>query len=267
MVVGGWSLVVRWWLVVGCWLLSRPDLERGLLPGRCGTPARFRSSATTRQTGEVGGAVQSRVFSVGNGVLWADANVGVAATQAIVDVAYGPQALALLRQGLAPEAIVKQIWERGSRSAARELDQAGPSVRRHESRRASTRHSPDPKATDMGGPQERQVLHGPGQHPRGAAVVANMIERRSRTRPAICRSGSSPRSRAVRPGGRHARPAVGGARHRQEELRRLASQRHRAASAGGRQPEPRSPNSGGSWRSGTSGGHVPYRRSASPDEG
>src|SRR5437868_7042513 len=32
-------------------------------------------------TGEVGGAVQSRVFSVGNGVLWADAEAGVAATQ------------------------------------------------------------------------------------------------------------------------------------------------------------------------------------------
>ncbi len=43
------------------------------------------------ETGEVGGAVQSRVFSVGNGVLWAEANVGVVATQAIVDVSYGPQ--------------------------------------------------------------------------------------------------------------------------------------------------------------------------------
>ena len=62
-------------------------------------------------TGEIGGAVQSRVFSVGNGVLWADANAGVAATQAIVDVGYGPKALALLRTGLAPAAIVKQIWE------------------------------------------------------------------------------------------------------------------------------------------------------------
>jgi uncharacterized Ntn-hydrolase superfamily protein len=62
-------------------------------------------------TGEVGGAVQSRVFSVGNGVLWAEAGVGVAATQAIVDVSYGPQALALLKKGLAPKDIVKQIWE------------------------------------------------------------------------------------------------------------------------------------------------------------
>ena len=62
-------------------------------------------------TGEVGGAVQSRVFAVGNGVLWAEANVGVVATQAIVDVSYGPQGLALLRAGLTPTAIVRAIWE------------------------------------------------------------------------------------------------------------------------------------------------------------
>lgn len=62
-------------------------------------------------TGEVGGAVQSRVFSVGNGVLWAEAGVGVVATQAIVDVSYGPQALALLKKGLAPKDIIKQVWD------------------------------------------------------------------------------------------------------------------------------------------------------------
>src|SRR5574341_743806 len=37
------------------------------------------------ETGEIGGAVQSRVFSAGNGVLWAEADTGVVATQAIVD--------------------------------------------------------------------------------------------------------------------------------------------------------------------------------------
>jgi uncharacterized Ntn-hydrolase superfamily protein len=63
------------------------------------------------ETGEVGGAVQSRVFSVGNGVLWADPAAGVVATQAIVDVSYGPKGIALLKAGMAPEAIVKQIWE------------------------------------------------------------------------------------------------------------------------------------------------------------
>ena len=63
------------------------------------------------ETGEVGGAVQSRVFSVGNGVLWAEANVGVVATQAIVDVSYGAQGLELLRQGMAPEDVVETILE------------------------------------------------------------------------------------------------------------------------------------------------------------
>src|SRR5436305_10788794 len=63
------------------------------------------------KTGEVGGAVQSRVFSVGNGVLWAEADVGVVATQAVVDVGYGPKCLALLREGLGPEQVVKKVWE------------------------------------------------------------------------------------------------------------------------------------------------------------
>jgi uncharacterized Ntn-hydrolase superfamily protein len=62
-------------------------------------------------TGELGAAVQSRVFSVGNGVLWGEAGVGVAATQAIVDVSYGPQALSLLKLGYAPDKIVKFILD------------------------------------------------------------------------------------------------------------------------------------------------------------
>jgi uncharacterized Ntn-hydrolase superfamily protein len=62
-------------------------------------------------TGELGAAVQSRVFSVGNGVLWAEADTGIAATQAFVDVSYGPKALALLRAGLTPEAIIKAILD------------------------------------------------------------------------------------------------------------------------------------------------------------
>ena len=62
------------------------------------------------QTGEIGGAVQSRVFSVGNGVLWAEPGVGVVATQAIVDVSYGPQALELLRRNIAPDAVIGLVW-------------------------------------------------------------------------------------------------------------------------------------------------------------
>ncbi len=62
------------------------------------------------ETGEIGGAVQSRVFSVGNGVLWAEAGVGAVATQAVVDVSYGPQALDLLRKNIAPKSVVDLVW-------------------------------------------------------------------------------------------------------------------------------------------------------------
>lgn len=62
------------------------------------------------ETGEVGGAVQSRVFTL-TGVLTADADAGIVATQAIVDVSYGPQGIALLKKGMSPDAIIKQIWE------------------------------------------------------------------------------------------------------------------------------------------------------------
>jgi uncharacterized Ntn-hydrolase superfamily protein len=69
----------------------------------------FSIIAYDSATGDIGGAVQSRVFSVGNGVLWAEAGVGIATTQAIVDVSYGPQALAYLRRGMTAEQVVKAV--------------------------------------------------------------------------------------------------------------------------------------------------------------
>src|SRR5262252_10176315 len=72
-------------------------------------PGTFSILGFDPETGEIGAAVQSCVFSVGNGVLWAEADVGAVATQAIVDVGYGPKGLALLRQGMAPADIVKKI--------------------------------------------------------------------------------------------------------------------------------------------------------------
>lgn len=69
----------------------------------------FSIIAFDSASGDIGAAVQSRVFSVGNGVLWAESGIGVVATQAIVDVSYGPQALALLRQGLTAELALKQV--------------------------------------------------------------------------------------------------------------------------------------------------------------
>jgi uncharacterized Ntn-hydrolase superfamily protein len=75
------------------------------------TVATFSILGFDPETGEVGGAVQSRVFSVGNGVLWGEAGVGMVATQAIVDVSYGPQAVELLRQGVSPSEVIRRVWE------------------------------------------------------------------------------------------------------------------------------------------------------------
>ena len=53
------------------------------------TVATFSILDYESETGEVSGASQTSLFSVGNGVLWGAANVGIIATQAIVDVSYG----------------------------------------------------------------------------------------------------------------------------------------------------------------------------------
>ena len=72
-------------------------------------PGTFSILGYDPDTGEIGAAVQSKVFSVGNGVLWAEAGVGAVATQAIVNVNYGPRGMALLKTGMAPKYIIKAI--------------------------------------------------------------------------------------------------------------------------------------------------------------
>lgn len=50
-------------------------------------------------TGELGVAVQSRAFAVGQGVSWAEAGAGAIATQSQTNRSYGPNGLHLLKQG------------------------------------------------------------------------------------------------------------------------------------------------------------------------
>lgn len=57
-------------------------------------------------TGELGGAVQSHWFSVGSMVIWAEAGIGIVATQAMVKASYGPLGLDLMRAGIpGPDAL------------------------------------------------------------------------------------------------------------------------------------------------------------------
>jgi uncharacterized Ntn-hydrolase superfamily protein len=62
--------------------------------------------ARDQRTGELGVACQSHFFGVGSAVNWAEAGVGVVATQSLVKPAYGWRGLELMREGVpAPEAL------------------------------------------------------------------------------------------------------------------------------------------------------------------
>jgi uncharacterized Ntn-hydrolase superfamily protein len=95
-------------LVAAVLVTVHPEGRQAPLPEPVAT---FSILGYDPDTGEIGGAVQSRVFSVGNGVLWGEAEVGMVATQAIIDVSYGPRGLQLLRAGMSPAAILKAIWD------------------------------------------------------------------------------------------------------------------------------------------------------------
>jgi uncharacterized Ntn-hydrolase superfamily protein len=60
-------------------------------------------------THEMGVAVQSKYFSVGTAVPWADASAGAVATQANVNVSLGPEALALLRTGMPAADVMRAL--------------------------------------------------------------------------------------------------------------------------------------------------------------
>src|SRR5438067_11487478 len=66
----------------------------------------FSIVARDPQTGQIGVAVQSHWFAVGQIVPWAEAGVGAVATQSFVDPSYGQLGLDLLRTGKsAPDAL------------------------------------------------------------------------------------------------------------------------------------------------------------------
>jgi uncharacterized Ntn-hydrolase superfamily protein len=74
--------------------------------------ATFSVVAVDHATGEIGCAVQSRYFAVGNVVPWVRAGVGAVATQAAGVAAYGPRILDLLEvERLAPADAISRALE------------------------------------------------------------------------------------------------------------------------------------------------------------
>jgi uncharacterized Ntn-hydrolase superfamily protein len=126
-------------------------------------------------TGEVGGAVQSRVFAVGNGVLWAEANVGVVTTQAIVDVSYGPQGLELLRQGLSPQEIVDRLLSDDPDPRPEDWTKLGRQFSVMDSQGNVATHT-GPRASNWAGHRVGTHVSAQGNILAGPGVVDMMIE-------------------------------------------------------------------------------------------
>jgi uncharacterized Ntn-hydrolase superfamily protein len=82
----------------------------------------FSIVATDLATGEIGCAVQSKYFAVGNVVPWARAGVGAVATQAAGVAAFGPRILDLLeREQLGPQAAIAAALTDDKRRETRQL--------------------------------------------------------------------------------------------------------------------------------------------------
>jgi uncharacterized Ntn-hydrolase superfamily protein len=164
--------VVTMLLIAVTWLAapSRP---------RAGEPwdpvATFSILGFDPATGEIGGAVQSRVFSVGNGVLWGEAGVGMVATQAIVDVSYGPKGLALLRAGMSPTAIVKAIWESDPDPRPDNWTKQGRQFAVIDAQ-GHTAVFTGPKASAWAGHRQGRLVTAQGNILAGEPVVANMVK-------------------------------------------------------------------------------------------
>ena len=113
--------------------LRRMPIRRGTLAGAAmaaallfamaPAPARatFSIVAYDSTTQELGVAVQSRAFSVGMAVPWAEAGVGAVATQSLVLVDYGPEGLDLMRKGVPAPAALKQLLAKDEAKNGRQV--------------------------------------------------------------------------------------------------------------------------------------------------
>jgi len=113
------------------------------------------------QSGELGVAVQSHYFSVGPVVPWVEAGVGAVATQAFVEVSYGPKGLELMRAGKTAEQALHALLLADPESARRQVamvDAAG-NVAAHTGKQC--------------------IAHAGHRVGAGVSVQANMMERDS----------------------------------------------------------------------------------------
>jgi uncharacterized Ntn-hydrolase superfamily protein len=83
--------------------------------------ATYSICACDLAAGQWGVATQSKFLAVGSVVPWAEPHVGAIATQAYANPRYGPQGLALLRDGMSAEETVERLTSADDGRAHRQL--------------------------------------------------------------------------------------------------------------------------------------------------
>ena len=83
--------------------------------------ATYSIVACDLDAGQWGAATQSKFLAVGSVVPWAEPHVGAIATQSYANPRYGPDGLALLRQGLPAAEVVKRLTEADDDREQRQL--------------------------------------------------------------------------------------------------------------------------------------------------
>jgi uncharacterized Ntn-hydrolase superfamily protein len=84
-------------------------------------PSTYSLVACDLARGEWGVAVQSKFLAVGAGVPWAEPEVGALATQALANLRYGPDGMALLREGASAVEVVRRLTEADEGRGERQL--------------------------------------------------------------------------------------------------------------------------------------------------
>jgi uncharacterized Ntn-hydrolase superfamily protein len=111
--------------------LKRPEVSSVLIPPEKRelldidlirmTYGTYSIAACDLDAGQWGVATQSKFLAVGSIVTWAEPLVGAIATQAYANPRYGPEGLALLREGLSAEEVVERLTSADDDSDQRQL--------------------------------------------------------------------------------------------------------------------------------------------------
>lgn len=112
---------MRPWSLLLCALAAACGGPAAPAPTQDPPVATFSIVAFDPATGDLGVAVQSKVFGVGSIVPYVQADVGAVATQAWAEPAYGPEGLRRMDDGLAAPRVVERLIEADAGRARRQL--------------------------------------------------------------------------------------------------------------------------------------------------